>query len=194
MAAQPQTNVVLELDRVDELFNAPDVNPFSSHEVEIFGEAGLDRLRKRLVAHWPSRPGLVRLTLKLPPDQITPDLAQRTASAIERYSVEKMEANRRMRRQAVQTSLHLLLMTLPVMLFTGLVLFLFTVPPLAALPAVVSGILCVLALFASSVAVFDSIYSLVYDWMPFVRDNSAYQRLRSVELAIEPQADVDSSP
>lgn len=194
MTAQTTTHVVLDLNQIGELFNAPDLNPFSSHEVEILGESGLDRLQKRLVVHWPARPGPVRLTLKIPPDQITPDLAQQTALAIQRYSTEKIEDNRRMRRHAVHTSLRLLLLTVPLVLFAGLFLFLLTVRPLAALPPAVAAILAVLVLFACSVALFDSVYSLVYDWIPFVRDNSVHDRIRSVELAIEPQADVESLP
>ena len=101
---------------------------------------------------------------------------------------------RRMRRFAVNTSLRLLLMTVPLLLFTALLLFLLTIRPLAALPPAVSAIVAVLAMFACSVAVFDSLYSLVYDWIPFVRDNSVHERIRSVVLSIEPQADVESSP
>jgi hypothetical protein len=194
MTVQPETQVVLELNCIDELFNAPDINPFSPHEVEILGQSGLDRLQKRLLERWPSQPGPMRLTARVPPDQMTPDLAQQTLLAIQRYSVEKIEANRQMRRHAVRTSLRLLVMALPVVLFTAVLLFLFTIPPLAALPPVVAGIVSVLVLYASGVAILDSVYSLVFDWVPFVRDNSTFQRIRSLDLTIEPQGGVESPP
>lgn len=186
MTPQPETRLVLELNQIGELFNAPDVNPFSSHEVEILGEAGMARLRKRVMARWPSRPGPVRLTLRMPLEQISPDLARETALAIQRHSENKMEDNRRRRRNTVRVSLRLVLMTVPLVLLTVGLLFLLTIPPLAAPPGAVSGIVAVLAVYACSVAIFDSVYGLVFDWVPFVRDNSSYQRLGSVELTIEP--------
>ena len=56
----PDTQLILQLRRIDELFNAPDANPFSSREIDILGESGFDVLWKRMVRRWPQRPDLQR--------------------------------------------------------------------------------------------------------------------------------------
>ena len=38
MASNMPHEIVLSLDNVDQLFNAPDVNPFSHKEVDLLGE------------------------------------------------------------------------------------------------------------------------------------------------------------
>ena len=44
MAANSDEPIVLRVDSVAEIFNAPDANPFAAGEGNILGEAALDRL------------------------------------------------------------------------------------------------------------------------------------------------------
>ena len=94
MAKLPRQDVVLKLTTIDELFNAPDVNPFSGNEIDVLGEAALMRAARRMltrrVRHWHE----ARLVIQLPPDQITPDLQTQTQAAIHRYCAAKIEDNR----------------------------------------------------------------------------------------------------
>ena len=52
----PETSVLLQLNSIDELFTAPAVNPFSTHEVDILGQSGLDCIQKQVTRYWPRRP------------------------------------------------------------------------------------------------------------------------------------------
>ena len=81
----PEAAITLQLNSIDELFTAPAANPFSSHAVDILGEAGLDIVQKRVLQRWPRLPRVVHLTVELPADQITPDLAQGCTVAVQCY-------------------------------------------------------------------------------------------------------------
>ena len=107
MTHSPDTQLVLQLQRIDELFNAPDADPFSSRAIDVLGEAGFDVVWKRMVRRWPQRPDLQRVIVQLPPDQLTPDLAESTRTAVQRYCAAKIEDNRQQRRFTTRKALRL---------------------------------------------------------------------------------------
>ena len=61
-------------------------------------------------------------------------------------------------------------------------IFLVILDPLG-LPAAFRGLITVLAVFAGAVVVFDAVYSLVYDWMPYARENLIYRHLSAVDIS-----------
>ena len=79
MADQTAIPITLELDNIAELFTAPAVNPFSSHEIDISGEAGIDRLIKKAVKPWPLRQIPARIILRLPLTRSHPSSESRPA-------------------------------------------------------------------------------------------------------------------
>ena len=93
MAASTGKDIVVRLDSIDQLFNAPDINPFSDEEVDVLGEPALLRAVRRLQAHRIRHWEGVKLILELPPNQITPDLEARTQEALSRYCAAKIEDN-----------------------------------------------------------------------------------------------------
>jgi hypothetical protein len=187
MAHSPDTQLVLQLWSIDELFNAPDVNPFSSREIDVLGEAGVDVLWKRMVKRWPQRSDLQRVIVQLPPDQLTPDLAKTARMALQRYCAAKIEDNRRQRRFITRKALRLLGYSALILLFALALMFLFYVGPLQFLPGWLRGILTILAAYAASLAIWDSLDSLLFDWAPFVRDNATYRLISAIEVIVEPQ-------
>ena len=50
MATNTPRDILLRLDSIDQLFNEPDVNPFSEEEVHVLGEPALLRAVRRLLA------------------------------------------------------------------------------------------------------------------------------------------------
>ena len=52
MAANSDKPIVMRVDSVAEIFNAPDANPFAAGEGNILGEAALDRLLLVLPHFW----------------------------------------------------------------------------------------------------------------------------------------------
>ncbi len=179
-------SISLPLHHIDELFNAPDTNPFSTHEVDILGESGMDCIKKRVTHLWPRRPNCVHVTLQLPPEQITPGLTEKTKSAVQRYCSDRIASNRLQRGLVNQRSRR---QFTGAMIGTLLALVLITIlsaNPGGLLPEVVRSVLIVLAAFAISVLIFDAVWSLVFDWLPFVQDNTVLTVLRKMDLMIEP--------
>jgi hypothetical protein len=186
MAETVETQLVLQLKSVDELFNAPERNPFSTRAVEVLGEAGFDLLWKRMVRRWPRRSPLRRVNVQLPPDQLSPDLTETTRVAWHRYCAAKIEDNQQQRSLITRKALRLMGYSLLVLVFALVLLFLFYVAPLQFLPGWLRGILSILAIYAFSLALWDSLDSLVFDWAPFVRDNATYQLIDNLEVIVEP--------
>ena len=93
MPASTGQDIVMRLDSIDQLFNAPDINPFSDEEVDVLGEPALLRAVRRLQTHRIRNWEGVKLTLELPPDQITPNLEAHTQEALSRYCAAKIEDN-----------------------------------------------------------------------------------------------------
>ncbi len=50
MPASTGRDIVIRLDTISQLFNAPDVNPFSDEEVDVLGEPALLRAVRRRIA------------------------------------------------------------------------------------------------------------------------------------------------
>jgi hypothetical protein len=180
-------SVVLPLNQIDELFTAPDANPFSTHEIDVLGESGLDFIKKRLARLWPRRPGSLQVTLQLPAEQITPTLKGETRSAIQRYCSDRIASNRLQRGLVMQRAWRQFTGAVIAALTALLVIALLALNPFGLLPEALRGVLTVLAAFAIAVLIFDSLWSLVFDWIPFVQDNTVHTVLMSLDLAIEPQ-------
>ena len=192
MANSSDTELVLQLRRIDELFNAPNADPFSSREIDVLGEAGFDVVWKRMVRRWPRRPDLQRVVVQLPPDQLTPALAETTRTAWQRYCAAKIEDNRRQRRFITRKALRLWAYAGLILLFALVLIFLLYVAPLQFLPGWLRAILSLLAVYAFALANWDALDSLLFDWAPFVRDNTTYRLISLLDLRFEPQRDADS--
>ncbi len=188
----PDTQLVLQLRRIDELFNAPDANPFSSREIDILGEAGFDVVWKRMVRRWPQRSELQRVIVQLPPDQLTPALAETTRAAWQRYCAARIESNRQRRRLTTRKALRLWAYAGLILLFALVLIFLLYVAPLQFLPGWLRAILSILAVYAFALANWDALDSLLFDWAPFVRDNTTYTLISALDIRFEPQRSTDS--
>ena len=186
-------SVVLPLNQIDELFTAPDANPFSTHEVDVLGESGLDCIKKRLSQRWPRRPSALQVTVQLPAEQITPRLEEETGTAIQRYCSDRIASNRLQRGLVMQRAQRQFLGAVLGTLVALLVIAVLSMNPFGLLPEALRGVLIVLAAFAIAVLIFDSLWSLVYDWLPFVQDNTLHTILMGMDLAIEPRPREKSS-
>lgn len=185
----PETSVHLQLNRIDELFSAPSVNPYSTHEVDILGQSGLDYIQKHVTRHWPRRPDALRVTVQLPADQLTADLGEQTCAAAQRYYREQIEENHLQHKVTVQRARRQLLGASVGILLALIWIALLIAAPRELLPAFVRGVLIVLALYACSVLSFDAVWSVALDWIPFAQNNAVYEVMRTMDLAIEAQPD-----
>jgi hypothetical protein len=187
----PDTQLVLQLRRIDELFNAPDADPFSSRAIDVLGEAGFEVVWKQMVRRWPQRSNLQRVVVQLPPDQLTPDLAETTRTAWQRYCAAKIGDNRQRRRFTTRKALRLWGYAWLILLFALALMVLFFAGPLQFLPEWLRAIISILAVYAFALANWDALDSLLFDWAPFVRDNTTYRLISALDLRIEPQRSAD---
>jgi hypothetical protein len=187
MTPSADTELVLQLQRIDELFNAPDRDPFSAREIDVLGEAGFDVVWKRMVRRWPQRSDLQRVIVQLPPDQLTPTLTDTARAAWQRYCAAKIEVNQQQRRFTTRKALRLWAYSGLILLFALVLMFLFFAGPLQFLPAWLRAVLSILAVYAFGLANWDALDSLLFDWAPFVRDNATYTSISALDLRFEAQ-------
>ena len=180
-------SIVLPLKDIDELFNAPDVNPFSTHEVDILGQSALDCIEKHVTRHWPRKPNSVHVTLQLPADQLTPGLIESTREAVQRYCTIKIESNRVHRQVVIQRSLQQLAYAGLGSVAALVIIVLLAQNPFGLLIQPVRDVLMMLSALAIGVLTFDALWSVAFDWLPFVQDNTVHTMMMDMDLAIEPQ-------
>ena len=102
-AAAGQT-LTLALNRLSELFCAPEVNPFSTKPVDLRGESGLAYLHRRARQRWLRSFAATQLTIQLPAEEMPADgptatqLTQATQAALRRYCQEQVRFNEQTRR------------------------------------------------------------------------------------------------
>jgi hypothetical protein len=185
MATQSDISIVLPLNHIDELFIAPEVNPFSTYEVDIFGESAMECTKNRVAYFWPRRPNAVHVTFQLPADQITPGLTERTVTAIQRYCADRIESNQIQREIVIKTSKRQFAGAMIGFVIALIIIVLLAINPFGLIPEFLRGILMIFAFFAGAVLTFDSLWSVVFDWVPFVQDTAAYQVLQKMEVVVE---------
>jgi hypothetical protein len=187
MATQSDISAVFSLNHIDELFSAPSSDPFSPHEVDILGQSAMDCIANRVTRIWPRRPNAVHMTLQIPADQITPDLKEDTRIAVQRYCTNRIESNQFQRGIVVQNSRRQFLGAMIGFLAALVAIALLAINPFGLLPEFLRTLLSVLAFFTGAVLTFDSLGSVVFDWVPFVQDTTVYKLLREMDLTVEAQ-------
>lgn len=188
-----ETGIIVQLDSIEELFVAPAANPFSTHAVDVLGQTGLYIVQMRVMQFWPRLPRKVHLTVQLPSEQISPDLAQRTRAAVQRHCAKNIDNNRVQRQVAVRNALRQLVGALVGILLALAFIALLVADPLGLLSDFLRGVLIVLALYACGVLSFDALWSLAFDWVPFVQENTVYRAIEGIEITIEPALSVPTA-
>lgn len=182
---QDKRAIAVEVATVDQLFNAPSVDPFSDREVEILGYSGLAYLVRQLQAHrrdWQH----LRLIVRLPPDQIAPGSESRLIEAVRRYCRAKIEDNtlevRLIRRRSgvalgILAAFVVAIIALAYFLFTGAL----SGTPMAA-QYLVAGII---SLFAW-VTLWDVLEAFIFNPIPLMRESSTLRRIADLGIVVEP--------
>lgn len=178
----------LRLLQVEHLFSAPGLSPFSPEYREHNYTSGIEFIADELYAN--TSYNRVRLTLVLPPDQITPGLETEIRTAIGRYCRGRLKdiehqihASRWRGRRA------LLLAILALIVFTSAAILLASVitPENAIILGVVSEGLAI----AAWVALWVPLEMLLFTVWEHRLDYKIYTLLLDMELIIEPAAVAD---
>jgi hypothetical protein len=188
MTTTPGKDIRIRLDTIDQLFNAPDINPFSDEEVDVLGEPALLRAVRRLQAHRIRDWDQVKLILELPPDQITPHLETRTQEALSRYCAAKIEDNRlQIRLSRVRSLIGLGMVTVISIFVIGLAYLLLN-SALENAPDTLKGVV------AASVSVFvwvilwDPMEKLLFDWVQPRQENNILRKLQGIDIVVRPKS------
>ena len=188
MTPSPSNDIVIRLDTIDELFNAPDINPFSEEEVDVLGEPAMIRVVRRLQARRVHNWEGVRLIIALPTDQITPELGARTEQAIRRYSNAKIEDNKlQIHLSRMRSLIGLAMVTALSILIIGVAYLLFN-SVFADASDTVKGIV------AASISVFvwvilwDPMEQLLFNWVEPRIENNILRKLQGIDIVIRPKS------
>ncbi len=172
--------LTLHLKDINHLFEEPDITPFSDYYQPYSFKAGMDFIVGELYAN--PRTQRIRLGLVLPPDQISPDLLERTCGAIEKYSVAWM-------RDAEQDMARLRYQGVRAAIAGGIgMLALFSIAVwLETLGGFVKYVLANGFYVAGWVLLWRPIEVLIFDVWEFSLERRSYQALRQIELEIQPE-------
>ena len=190
-SVRPDGTLILALNRIDELFFAPDVDPFSNKPIDLRGESGVmylhKRLRQRVLRAHPAN----RLMLQLPRQALPAEgaavaqLTQATQAALRRYCNEQVDHNEQAQRCERKALWRQLLIVLPVTaLAFGLALAIAIGQLLPDRP-VLEGVLIIVTLFVGSIALWDVLQGLCFGWVPYALENRSYRLLGNLEVIIE---------
>lgn len=187
MITQPDPNhIVIRLDTIRELMIAPEFNPFSERETEFMGESAITRLIKHLKPGWTKHQRDLHMTILLPPDQITPGLADQMKGAIQRFCKAKTEDN---------------MMTLKNIRWKGIRALPFSFAFLAVCIAIGtflgSGLISFIPEWVGSalnegfyiigwVGLWDPTETLLFDPLPIKSENKILQELMKIPIDIQP--------
>jgi hypothetical protein len=182
----PKQDVVLKLNAIGDLFNAPDVNPFAENEIDVLGEAALPHAVRQMLArhirHWHE----ARLIVQLPSDQITPDLQAQTQAAVRRFCTARIEDNRlTIRLSRVRSAIGLALVTIISVAVISAALILFNTI-FAAIAATVGVIVAASISLFVWVILWNPMDKLLFDWVSPTLENRYLRGIMDMELVIEP--------
>ncbi len=189
MSVDSQQDLVITIDTLDQLFNDPDVNPFSENPLQILGMSGLEYIVRQLQAHrrdWKRMRLLIRLPQEaLPQEVMTPAVDVRLVEAIRRYCRTKIEDNRlEIHRIRSRSSVGLGILMVIVLTLIACAYLLFT-GPLSATPQVAQLMVgATISLFAW-VTLWDPLEAFVFNPIPFQRENRILHRLAEMEVVVQ---------
>jgi hypothetical protein len=188
MATTTPRDIVIRLDSIDQLFNAPDINPFSDEEVDVLGEPALLRAIRRLLAHRVRNWEEMRLVLELPADQISSGLEKQTEQALQRYSAAKIEDNNlTIRLGRTRSLIGLGMVTVISIVVMGLAYLLFNTIWAGASDGVKTLVAASISVFVW-VILWDPMEKLLFDWVQPYMENRILGRIPTLDIVIRPKS------
>ena len=188
MTTPPDQDITIRLETIDQLFNAPDINPFSEEEVDVLGEPALLRAVQRLLARRVKNWEGMRLILELPADQITPELEQQTNKALRRYSDARIEKNHlKIRLSRTRSLIGLGIVTTASIILIALTYYLFTNVYTRASDTVVGVVASCVSVFVW-VSIWGPMEKLLFDWVQPHMENDILRKLPTLDIIIRPKS------
>lgn len=180
-------NMAMTVSTLDDLFNAPAVNPFVDSDLRAIGEPALHRIVRELQVHKLRDKRRVRLTLRVPANQLTPERGPaQVTQAIQRYCDAKTNDNAlaiRIAREHARRQLTIATISSLIVLSVAYLLYI-SVLSQAGQPVQV-------VVFGSAsvyvwVVMWDTLEELIFDPIPYAQENRSLRRLRDAEIVVQP--------
>lgn len=183
----PKQDVVLKINTIGELFNAPDIDPFAGNEIDVLGEAALPHAARQMLArrirHWHE----ARLIIQLPPDQITPELQSHTQAAVRRFCTAKIEDNRlTIRLSRVRSAIGLVVVTIISVAVIIAAVFLFNTILAAQADSTVAALVFACISVFVWVILWDPMEKLIFDWVSPTLENRILRGIMNMDIVVEP--------
>lgn len=184
----------LSLNRVNELFDAPDVDPFSQRPTDILGESGVDYLHRRLRQHWPRGSLAERLAIRLPQAEVAsaggaPTLAANTQQGLRAYCEAQIRRDEEIHRRRRGELRRQLAIVLPICAVAFGLCIAIAVGSVMLKRPYLQGVLIIVMLFIGSIALWDVLDELLFGWVPSRLDRRAYEVLGRLRVEIEPEGE-----
>jgi hypothetical protein len=188
MNPKTHSDILIRIDTIDQLFNAPDIDPFSDKTAIILGEPALQNAVQhqmgRGLRDWKGK----RLVIQLPAAQITPDLQAKTCEAIRRYAQAKQKANDGQIRISRIHSLLGLAVAIALAIILLIVLGILLNTLLASASDIVKGLFVgIFTIFIWS-TVWNPWDRLVYEWIAPWLENRILRSIMTMEIIIQAES------
>jgi hypothetical protein len=179
--------LVIEVETPGQIFNAPDVDPFSANDLLVLGMSGMAYVVRQVRARrrdWHR----MRLVVRVPADRAEPGFDLRVGEAIRRYCRVRAADNAmevHLIRVRSATGLGILLVIVFLIIAGAYLLF---AGPLAGVPqAAQLAVAATISLF-SWVSLWDPLEALIFNPLELMRENRALRRVAAMEIVVEPTA------
>lgn len=189
MTEKSSQDILISVDTVDQLFNGSDINPFSEKPAVILGEPGLlyaiQQELSRGLKGWQGK----RLVIRLPPDQVTPDLQGKVERAVRNFAQARLAKNDADIRLSRVRSLVGLLIGVVI---AGILLAIAALLTSVIFPSAsdtVKGLIIGLVTIFIWATVWNPWDRLVYEWMEPWRENRILRSILSMEIVIESETE-----
>jgi hypothetical protein len=187
MSPLASADILVRVDTLDQLYNAPAIDPFSDKPSIILGEAALPYVIRQELGHgardWHGR----RLVIQLPPDQITPDLQPRVVNAVRKFAEAKYADNEALIHISRQRSLIGLGIAILIASILLVILVVLTSTVLASSPDAVKVILTgIVTIFIWS-TVWNPWDRFVYEWIEPWRENLILRKIMALDIVVQPE-------
>jgi hypothetical protein len=187
MAPAAGETVVLDVESVEQIFNDFEANPFADRPAAALGEAALGHVLTRLQLNPLRDWDTAQLVVRLPSDQITPDLAETLALAIDRYCQARIEQNElQVRISRRQHAVGMAVVTIIVLVVMATGYLLFTTVFAAATDIVKTLAAASISVFAW-VILWDPLEALLFEWAAPARENRALAHIIDMHVVVQPR-------
>lgn len=187
MDQHDDNNIVLELSNIRYLFVPPDFDPFSQKETEFMGEPAFMRIVKRLEPGWARRKEKLHLTIKIPADQLKPNLNQEVHAAIQRMGNAKINDNKMKLRNLRWRGLRALPFSFIFLAFCLGLGKLLGGGILTFIPDTLQAVFSEGFTIIGWVSLWDPVETLLFDPIPIRRENEVLEYVMDMDIDIQAQ-------